>query len=71
LAENQVLINMLLTRLSFFLLKKKQRNQACTEIAPESARGGPKIHLATRFARFKMNFYGWVGKILGISLRAD
>jgi hypothetical protein len=57
------------SRLIFFsfLIKKKQRNQACTEIAPESARGGPKIHLA---ARFIMNFYGLAGKILGISLRA-
>jgi hypothetical protein len=54
----------------FFLIKKKQRNQACTEILPESAVGKPKIHLAARFARFKMNFGGFTRQILGISLRA-
>jgi hypothetical protein len=52
------------------LIQKKQRNQAFTEIAPESAVGRPKIHLVARFAHFKMNFDGFTRQILGISLRA-
>jgi hypothetical protein len=43
----------------FFLDKKETKNQACTEITPEFCPSKPKIHLVTRFARFKMNFYGF------------
>jgi hypothetical protein len=46
-------MNVLFAPLSFGLIQKKQQNQACTEIAPESARGGPKIHFSLALLALK------------------
>jgi hypothetical protein len=54
----------------FFLDKKETKNQACTETILNFHVEKSKIHLAARFARFKMNFYDFQRENSRVSLRA-